>query len=238
MLLQREGASRGKALRSRRMPGRRVRTRSRTAHPSGLPRQSGTSTALAPGPAARSQSNAADHLAAGAQLQEPAQATPQRPSQQATQASKPLRKQQRRDHEYGQQQRDHHPHSVLGTHNRCPARTVSAKTANANTVSRTNTTSATSDPDSGPHACYPTSVPGSRQATFTRLIRGVVRFSRNFYALGRPRDVQQVMSTLVNRLKVTEMGVAMMMITADRSHSAAMAQLSLPSASVGPVPVV
>jgi hypothetical protein len=88
--------------------------------------------------------------------------------------------------------------------------------------------SVTSDPDSGPHACYPTSVPGSRQATFTRLIRGVVGFSRNFYALGPPRDVQQAMSTLVEPLKVTEAGVAVVMITADRSHSAAMAQLSLP----------
>jgi hypothetical protein len=78
--------------------------------------------------------------------------------------------------------RDDQAHSVLGTHNRCPARTVSAKTVNASTVSRTNTTSATSDLDSGPHACYPTSVPGSRQAAFTRLIRGVVRFSRHFYA--------------------------------------------------------
>jgi hypothetical protein len=37
--------------------------------------------------------------------------------------------------------------------------------------------------------------------------------------------------TLVEPVKVTEVGVAMVMITADRSHSAAMARLSLPSAS-------
>lgn len=118
---------------------------------------------------------------------------------------------------------------------------MSVKITNASTVKTTKTTSGTRSSDrydSGPHACYPTTRSRTRLALFTRPIRGAAQNSRDFYALGRRAMFSRPCPTLVEPVKVTEVGVAMVMITADRSHSAAMARLSLPSASGWAVPVV
>ena len=145
---------------------RRERQHAARVHTPGLlalrisPRQADTQTAPAPGPAVRSPPRRAGHPTAGVPRQELRPGTSQTRHQRATPTLEPLRKQQRQDQKHGQQHRDHKAHSVLGAHRRCPARTVSVKITNASTVTKTMIKSATSDPYSGQHACYLTSVPG------------------------------------------------------------------------------
>ena len=177
-----------------RTPTRYARTHPRTARSSGLPLRAGRRTAPAPGPAVRSPPRRAGHPTAGVPLQELRPGTSQTRHQRATPTSEPLRKQQRQDQEHGQQHSDHQAHSVLGTHRRCPARTASVKITNASTVTSTKIRSATSGPwlDLDPTPDIRQRGPGTRQAFFTRPIRGAAQNSRYFYAGHRRYSSAQV----------------------------------------------